>query len=168
MTVGVLAQKITKEETEDLALAGDAFIAGVLHDIGKLILLCQMEGRYKKVLENAVQENLAIHEAEYNLLQATHCRIGAYLIGLWGFNATVLEAVAFHHALNEYPAKGFTPALAVHFADVQYYGYKKEDAIGSPPVLNEDFISASGLEDRLESWTQICSEQLELQNEAKE
>ncbi len=162
MAVGILARKIVMEETDDKTLAGDAMLAGLLHDIGKLILVSRLEGKYENVRERAAAENLALFQAERDMLRSSHCQLGGYLVGLWGFNSTIVEAVAFHHALDEYPVEVFTPTLAVHFADAQYYTYAKDEVVGCAPVLNEGYITALGLEGQVECWQEICRAQMEL------
>ncbi len=161
MTVGILARKIVMEETGNKTLAGDVMIAGLLHDIGKLILFSRLEEKYENVRQRAVAESLALFQAEHDILQSTHCQIGGYLVGLWGFNSTIVEAVAFHHLLEEYPVEVFTATLAVHFADAGYYTYAAEEVVGSPPVLNEEYITAIGLQEKIESWQEICRAQME-------
>lgn len=75
----------------------DAFLAGMLHDVGKLLLLEHPRYFQKvlKVLENNNEQEFS--EVEYKVWGTSHAEIGAYLLGLWGLPDSVVEAVAYHH-----------------------------------------------------------------------
>ncbi len=161
MTVGSMAKKIALEETDDQDTINNSFIAGILHDIGKLILLSKMEVEYAKVLELADGEQLPLRQAEIKVLRSTHCDMGAYLIGLWGFPSAVVEAIGFHHQLEIYPTETFSPALAVHVANVLYYHNNQEDIVGGRPALDSSHITKLGLSDKEERWKEICAEYME-------
>jgi len=118
IAVGTFAQKITYSEMGDKDSASDAFFAGILHDIGKIILISKIPKKYDETLAIAKSEALTIYDAEKRVFNATHCEMGAYLAGLWGFQTEVIEAIGFHHHLEKYPPLNFTPALAVHIANV--------------------------------------------------
>lgn len=75
----------------------DAFLAGMLHDVGKLLLL-EHPRYYDKVLKAlSGMDEKDFSEAEYQVYGASHAEIGAYLLGLWGLPDPVVEAVAYHH-----------------------------------------------------------------------
>ncbi|MFX8805533.1 HDOD domain-containing protein, partial [Acinetobacter baumannii] len=77
--------------------ADDALLAGLLHDIGYWILLQQCPKEMCRVLDMARAEGIPLHEGEIQVLGTSHAEIGAYLLGLWGFPYSIVEAVAFHH-----------------------------------------------------------------------
>lgn len=89
--------------------------------------------------------------------------MGAYLTGLWGFQSDIIEAIGFHHQLGEYPAGIFTPALAVHIANVLYYRINHDEVIGAMPEFNEEYLRKIGLEEKLQKWQTLCFEHMELQ-----
>jgi putative nucleotidyltransferase with HDIG domain len=72
------------------------YSAGLLHDIGKLILAETMPEAYEEVLETAAG-GTPLHEVERERLGATHAQIGAYLLSLWSLPASIVAAVARHH-----------------------------------------------------------------------
>ncbi|NCB40103.1 MAG: response regulator [Erysipelotrichia bacterium] len=75
----------------------DAFLAGMLHDVGKLLLL-EHPRYYDKVLQAlSGMDEKDFSEAEYQVYGTSHAEIGAYLLGLWGLPDPVVEAVAYHH-----------------------------------------------------------------------
>ncbi|MFQ5964157.1 MAG: HDOD domain-containing protein [Candidatus Scalinduaceae bacterium] len=96
LLVGRLAKDIASSEMVDKDEAEEALIAGILHDIGKLILLKVPEQR-RKVNEFIEWTGCDLVEAEYAFIETSHAETGAYLLGLWGLNDNIVEAVAFHH-----------------------------------------------------------------------
>jgi putative nucleotidyltransferase with HDIG domain len=82
---------------EDTPCADDAWTAGLLHDVGYWILARERQRELLRCLQLAAEEALPLYEAERRLLGASHAQLGAYLLGLWGLPAAVVEAVAFHH-----------------------------------------------------------------------
>jgi HD-like signal output (HDOD) protein/ActR/RegA family two-component response regulator len=80
------------------AESGEAFAAGLLHDVGKLVLAMAMPDRYADVLRRAHDSGRPLYEVEKELLGATHAEAGAYLLALWGLPVPVVEAIAAHHA----------------------------------------------------------------------
>lgn len=100
------------------SLKDDAFLAGLLHDIGKLILIDEFENYFNNVSEIMRVENTPFHEAENKLLKANHAELGAYLLGVWGLPDSVVEAVALHHDNNStFDLANPTPALIIKIAN---------------------------------------------------
>lgn len=84
--------------TAGTALVDDTFIAALLHDIGYWVIAQEMAPEMNHAVELSQRTGLALHEAETQVLGASHAEIGAYLLGLWGLPYSVIEAVAHHHA----------------------------------------------------------------------
>ena len=163
MIVGTLAKMIAESETAEKEIVDDSFIAGILHDIGKLILVSKLEQNYSEAVLLARKENIPLRLAEKRVFKATHCDMGAYLTGLWGFNSDIVEAIGFHHQLGESPADTFSPALAVHIANVMYYRYHQDDAVGAMPEFNEEYLLTIGLGEKLDKWQNLCFAYMEQQ-----
>jgi HD-like signal output (HDOD) protein len=87
-----IAAKLARGFSED-AFADDAYVAGMLHSIGQLILAERVPGRYAEVLERVRSERRALTEVERQVLGATHAEVAAYLLGLWGLPQRIVEAV---------------------------------------------------------------------------
>jgi HD-like signal output (HDOD) protein len=73
------------------------FMAGLLHDLGKLILVSANPDEYRNIVEQSKQKQLPIHLTEEESLWTGHAAVGAYLMGLWGLPLDAVEAVALHH-----------------------------------------------------------------------
>ncbi len=96
MNVGLLSGEIVRTEQAEKGEVEDALIAGVLHDIGKLILL-KVPEKYREVMNFVEYTGSDFVDAEYAVMKTSHAELGAYLLGLWGIPDSVVEIVAFHH-----------------------------------------------------------------------
>ncbi len=96
MMVGLLAAEIARAESAESSEVEEALIAGMLHDIGKLILL-KIPGKYKEVEDFVDYTGSDFVDAEYAVVKTSHAELGAYLLGLWGIPDSIVEIVAFHH-----------------------------------------------------------------------
>ena len=103
MGASMFAKTITQAENNQKESMDDAFMAGILHDLGKLVLAQNLPKQYKTVMDEARQSKRSLWEVEYDKFGVTHAEIAAYLMGLWGMKDTVVEAIAFHHCPKKSP-----------------------------------------------------------------
>jgi HD-like signal output (HDOD) protein/ActR/RegA family two-component response regulator len=101
--------------TAKTPIADDALLAGLLHDIGYLILAQECPTDLQSAVQLAAETQIPLHEAETRIFGASHAEIGAYLLGIWGLPYPVIEAVAHHHAPQRVTSSNFDvlAALAV-------------------------------------------------------
>jgi len=78
--------------------ASVAYMAGLLCDVGQLVLASAAPERLYVTQAEALQSGVASHVAEKSTWGTTHAEIGAFLLGLWGLPFQIVEAVANHHA----------------------------------------------------------------------
>jgi len=97
-----------------------AFTAGLLHDIGKLVLVTAHPDAYAEVLAWRVAHGGEWREAERAVLGLDHVDAGVALADHWQFSDTMRQAIAFHHAPATQGA-GFLAAI-VHVADAIVHG----------------------------------------------
>lgn len=97
LCTATLSRQIATRLTKARQIHEQAYLAGLLHDIGKLILASSLPDTYQKILEEVAESDREQNEVEVEQLGADHAAIGAYLTGLWGMPRTITEAVAFHH-----------------------------------------------------------------------
>jgi len=95
-----------------------AVVAGMLHDVGKLIMAWKLPERFKKLMAEGREEQCPLYKAEERQYGFSHAEIGAYLLGLWGLPYAVVEAVALHHAPSRAPNRNFDAASAVYIANL--------------------------------------------------
>ena len=100
----------------------DAFTSGLLQDVGILILAHHFPEPYDAALDLVANLGCQLPLAEQRVLQVNHAEVGAYLIGLWGLPAVIVQSVQFHHrpALVPGGLDRITPVCAVHLADGFY------------------------------------------------
>ena len=158
MAVGACAKKIAAAETDNTTIIDHSFIAGILHDVGKLVLASRMREQYDLAIVLAREQKISLREAELQIFHTGHGSVGAYLIGIWGLPGAVVEAIAFHHCLEDYPEHAFSPALAVHVANALYHESRKQE--GVTPGLNLAYLEKLGFGSRIEVWRESCAELL--------
>lgn len=112
-----LAKKL-QAETES------AFLAGMLHDLGKVVLDRCFPEYYQQVIEQVRSENIPIVQAESDILGLTHADVGGQLATEWKFSAKYLNVILYHHAPGENRRFQRLTCL-VHIADIlcRKFGY---------------------------------------------
>jgi putative nucleotidyltransferase with HDIG domain len=131
--------------------------AGLLHDIGKLIMAAADSKEYRRIEDIAIATAADRCQVEARLWGCTHAQVGAYLLGIWGLPEVIVEAVAWSHNPSASPVTEFSPLAAVHVAsalDAQMHPeYKQADS-----QLDRVFLERIGLASRQELWRQRCAE----------
>jgi len=150
------AKLIVEAESNDKLLAGSAFIAGMIHDAGKLVLAEHLPEKYSEVMRDVQQSGRDIWLAEKEVFGADHGHVGAYLIGLWGFPNHIVEALAFHHEPSKCFHGTFGPLTAVYVASAISYCKDELEAQECAKGLNLDYLRSTGKQDRLEKWIELC------------
>jgi HD-like signal output (HDOD) protein len=147
-----LARAIAECERAEPAVADDAYFSGMLHDIGKLMLASRLPEKFQEALTLAVMKQVPFWVAEAEVFGASHTGVGAYLLGLWGIPAPIVEAVAFHHAPSRSDVRAFGPLTAVHVADVLEGEPAK--ARRSIPLsgLDTEYLAELNVHGRLDAW----------------
>ncbi len=74
-----------------------AFTAGLLHDIGRLVLVSSFPERYQQVMEYRNTNDTYVLDAEHAVMGADHVMAGLALAEHWNFSDTMKSAIAFHH-----------------------------------------------------------------------
>ena len=146
--VGAAARAIAETEHGSRAFGDECFIAGLLHDIGKLVLARNLPSEFAVVA--SADQGLHSH-LEQEMFGASHAAVGAYLMGLWGLPNSVVEAIRLHHSPSEYSLKRFTTLTSVHVADQFVARLSTECGSASAP-LDEGYLSSLGLADRIPVW----------------
>lgn len=93
------------------------FVAGLLHDIGKLILANRLPGRMQEVQQLMADEAMPASLAERVVLGFDHATVGGALLDAWKMPSSLRESVAFHHSPEEATTDALDVAL-VHIANI--------------------------------------------------
>ncbi|MBX3427766.1 MAG: HDOD domain-containing protein [Pirellulales bacterium] len=160
LAVGALAQHIAIVEGLPRDAADNAMLAGVLHDIGKLVLSDHFGRNYALVCQAAEQSGLPLLAAEQDQLEATHADIGGYLLGLWGLPQDIVEAVAFHHDPRALDCSTFSPLTAVHVANAIVHARRDEDGQRKvdPTKFDRKHLAKLKCEHRVSAWVALAEE----------
>jgi len=131
----------------------------LLHDAGILILARHFPQAYDEVLDLMINEHYLMPLAEQRVLGVNHAEVGAYLIGLWGLPAVVVESIQYHHNPSESPQgiAGMTATAAVHLAD-GFYATSSQHPAFRDSVMDPALVNAPWLSGRLESLRSGLSE----------
>jgi putative nucleotidyltransferase with HDIG domain len=124
---------------------GEAFAAGILHDIGKLILSQFFPDEFGEIMTIVQTENLYIGEAEERVLGVTHAEIGSWLAEKWNLPAQLVDAITYHHAPGRMERGAELPSL-IHLADFLCRHEKIGDGGGRRlPKLDPAALRAFGI-----------------------
>ena len=157
LAVANFAKHIATSENADRQLVDDCFIAGLLHDAGKLILASAMEKEYQRVLDATRRNGQKLVAAETEILGCSHAEIAAFLFGLWGLPEAVIDGVAWHHAPSGSIQTGFSTVLATHVGTVfheQQCPFWTQDDI----TLDLEYLNKNGLAGREQIWRKLVEE----------
>lgn len=147
------ARCISRCENADRVLVDTAFTAGMLHDIGKLIMLECLPEEYLEYAPILTQDTYESMEVERLIYGTTHPNMGAHLLAKWGFADNLLEPIMFHHK-PLWLHKNFSALHAVFAADCfyhEFYGQCDESArLGSLHVDCRTVLEKAHL------WKEAC------------
>ncbi|GAB4175836.1 MAG: HDOD domain-containing protein [Calditrichia bacterium] len=80
-----------------IVFQGEEFVAGTIHDIGKIILDQYFPEEFSQILELSKNENKPLLASEINVLGSSHCELGAWLLEKWKFPSSLISVVRYHH-----------------------------------------------------------------------
>lgn len=130
-----IARSLALHEKWPSPSADDAFLAGMLHDLGHLVVATASTG-------GAIESTADID----------HGQVGAYLVGLWGFPDKLVEAIAFHHR----PSRSFAPGVSLpallHAANLLAHGAEQRADAAPIPGMDEECFGAPEMLERWQQW----------------
>lgn len=95
--VSNIARLIAECEGLDNIDVAKCRMAGLLHDVGKLVLSSQYPEEYGTLLDSLGEEGRTVCQAESEVFGTTHAEVGAYLMGLWGVGGDLVYGIGHHH-----------------------------------------------------------------------
>lgn len=143
------------------------FVAGLLHDLGRLVLLCRAPADAKIIFSACQNQRCLMQEAEFERFGFDHTQIGETLMERWHFPANLVHAVAYHHR----PMAGGVFQLEssiVHFADYLVHAMRIGNSgerfvpplhprawerIGLPPAIIETVVKS--VDEQLDVVSQV-------------
>lgn len=102
----------------DAKLEEDAFICGLLHDLGKFVMARNVPEHLGMVLDVVRSEDIQFNEAEHRCLDYDHAQLGAAIIERWNLPDTLVEAVRRHHDPLSGPGEPIVLNCVASLADI--------------------------------------------------
>lgn len=155
LNVGAHARSIAEAQKCTRKNVDYAFLAGILHDLGDLVIAANLPDEHRRAAAIAAAKKIPLWQAEQEVLGASHAEVGAYLLGLWGMPDALIEAVAFHHRPQACAERAFSPLSAVYIANlIEKYGSES----GSIDERADAYLAELGCSDRLPAWIELCEQ----------
>jgi putative nucleotidyltransferase with HDIG domain len=161
ISVSSYAKAIVKYEKMDRDLINYSLMAGLLHDLGKLILATNFKDTYQQVLTESRNSDHKLWELEQETFGTSHAEIGAYLMGLWNLENPIIEAIAFHHCPAKSASNQMGLLTVVHVANALDHEEDFPENQESDLPYDDEYIDQLGGTDRIAEWRQVCTEYAE-------
>ena len=107
----------------------EAFVGGLLHDVGLLALVSYMPDRFEELKRASESSSLSLWDLELDIIGANHADLGAYLLNFWGLSFPIVEAVARHHDSADIAQRKMDAAHAVGVASAIVTSQQKWSAL---------------------------------------
>jgi HD-like signal output (HDOD) protein/CheY-like chemotaxis protein len=156
LEISEMARRIAKAEGATQSECDEAACVGAMMHIGSLALVSQFPKDFSHTVNILEKQQIGITEAERIVFGADHAAIGAYVLGLWGFNDNIVDTVYHHHR----PSQSVLPHPTLMYAHVaQYLGKRiqaenSEDAQG---LLDDVYIESMNIRSKLDGWAALCA-----------
>ncbi|MFH2056340.1 MAG: response regulator [bacterium] len=154
--VGSNAKRVAKALELPSRMVEDSLLAGLLHDIGKLLLAANFRDEFSQAMQWAQQHSCRLHEAEAEVIGVSHAEVGAHLMSLWGLPDSILEAIALHHNPNLWHNLTIGPLAAVHIANALDQPGASADNSEKIPDLDYHYLEQLGIADRVDELVGVC------------
>jgi putative nucleotidyltransferase with HDIG domain len=164
LSVAAVARSLATET----AWAEDAFLSGLLHDVGFLLLGRQYKDEMQRALE-ATATGMLLADAEQKFVGIDHGTAGAYLLGLWGLPYEVVDTVAHHEDPARIRQTSFDVRSAVGIAHPLLAEIRPADVPlyeANNPMLGDEYVRALGFPQSWESLVERASMLLDTEQAA--
>jgi putative nucleotidyltransferase with HDIG domain len=115
--VGVIAKLMSKKRNIDNKLLEGYFIAGLLHDIGKIPLNSKFPNEYMNIIEVREKEPQPLFISEKKFLGIDHTHVGSLIAEKWNLGEEISDSITYHHAPETYQGVRNDILFTVIFSD---------------------------------------------------
>lgn len=154
LQTGLLAKAIAVDQALSAIRVEEAFLVGMLHDVGKVVFAT-------RAADTAISKDEAAAQMETH-----HAEVGAYLLGLWGFPNSIVEAVAFHHLPSQTADTSLGLAGIIHIADRLSRAGGADFATAADIGIEPGLLERHGVLDKLADWRAAAAGTLDSQQVA--
>jgi putative nucleotidyltransferase with HDIG domain len=134
-TCGIVARHLDMDDPEEIS------VAGLLHDLGKVVMEAHLKEEFEKVLSQVRDRNALFYEAEQEVMGVTHANIGAWLLQKWKLPGQIVDPIMHHHDFHPVRAHADRTAV-IHLSDIlvraEGYGSGGDNRI---PVVSEEALT---------------------------
>ncbi|MDP3450267.1 MAG: response regulator [Anaerolineaceae bacterium] len=155
LRVASCSRAITASTISDKKVIAGAFTAGLLHDIGKLILGTTTPSFYSSLSDIKSDDPIQYIVHEKKEFGSTHAEIGAYLLGSWGLPQDIINAVLLHHSFEILDPLDFSMPLVVWFAN-EFVNANSDPNNAQDFSLKADELQNGVLAAHVEFWEKAC------------
>lgn len=153
--VGNISRAIAAEVSNKMV--DSASMAGLLHDVGKIIFIRNYFDEYKKCYNESEVSRRPIWEIEKSLIGLTHADAGGYLMSIWGIPAEIVQAIVFHHQSPE-ATNEITLCTIVQTSNVLYHKILAEKAEDQEKIdyYTECLANLNLSPEHLQQWSETA------------
>jgi len=144
--VGVTAKLIAREKKIPPNQQESFFVAGLLHDIGKIPLNNTLSQEYLEVLVFSDRDRLPLHRSEAQIIGFTHAEVGKLISNAWKLSEEIHDAIVYHHRWESYEGKNRIILLSIVIAN--YFANSFEIGFSGnrfPEIVPEQLCSELGI-----------------------
>jgi HD-like signal output (HDOD) protein len=151
-----LAQYLCREKKLPHKAGEEAFLAGLLHEAGRFILVDNFPDQFQAACEAARLSKIPLSECLREVFQVTPPQIAAYVLELWGLPSSVINGIAFLDCPEKDPTPGFSMTSALYIAD-----RLSSQTFPPDPFTLEDwktgYLQSIGCADEIPSWAELSA-----------
>jgi putative nucleotidyltransferase with HDIG domain len=100
VTTAAISKLLAERIGLSSSVCGDCFVAGLLHDFGKVVFAEFMPAEFKLALEKSKEQQLPLHQTELEFIGINHSQAGKILAEKWELSELLIDAIAYHHELD--------------------------------------------------------------------
>lgn len=153
ISVGVTAKLIAQKRNINTKLREEYFIAGLLHDIGKIPLNNKLSEEYVNAISLTDREHTPLYRSEEQMMLVNHAMVGKLIIDNWNLGRNLSDTVSYHHNLQGYEDREdepqgskdllYTVAMANLFSNTYELGFSGDRY---PEPLPPEVMSYLGID----------------------
>jgi HD-like signal output (HDOD) protein len=152
-----LAQRLCRDQGLPAKTGEEAFLAGLIHEIGRFILIDNFPDQFKEACDKARRAGGPLAASLRETFQATPSQVAAYVLELWGLPDAPITAVGVLDNPQDDAAKGFTISAVLYIANHITSAKFPPDSF---PVedWNMDYLKSVGCADQIPVWEKSFSQ----------
>lgn len=134
-----------------------AYTAGLLHDLGKLLLAVNLPQLFKQAIQQAREQQIPLWQGERTVFGVSHAEVGAAILGIWGLPLEMVQAAAWQHEPSRASQSIFGTLTIVHVANVLAHEHRA--ALNGhlvPSEIDPFYLERTGFAHALPGWRQLC------------